>query len=284
MVSMRSLMAIFLRDSYRVYFFFFCCIVVLFLAWRKLSLTADSLAKKLILPALFLIASIINPVSAHFLVNNAEETRLSRFLWVVPVPVILAAGTVLLVDLFNSPRTRQIVALAVIPVILLFSGGFRALQIRWNGWAQNAYKIPPVVIDLCDYIVADTTCPDKTAVFPLPLNIWVHQYRADIEMPFARISGTWEEKGTACRELYDAMLPIGAEGALAEETVNLDEIAYWCEENGCHYLVLPRNGIYTGNLETHGFKEVYSVEEDSFDEIAPYDQEYVLYLKVEVNK
>ena len=171
MVSMRSLMAIFLRDSYRVYFFFFCCIVVLFLAWRKLSLTADSLAKKLILPALFLIASIINPVSAHFLVNNAEETRLSRFLWVVPVPVILAAGTVLLVDLFNSPRTRQIVALAVIPVILFFSGGFRTLQIRWNGWAQNAYKIPPVVIDLCDYIVADTTCPDKTAVFPLPLNI-----------------------------------------------------------------------------------------------------------------
>mgnify|MGYP001163131765 FL=1 len=136
MVSMRSLMAIFLRDSYRVYFFFFCCIVVLFLAWRKLSLTADSLAKKLILPALFLIASIINPVSAHFLVNNAEETRLSRFLWVVPVPVILAAGTVLLVDLFNSPRTRQIVALAVIPVILFFSGGFRTLQIRWNGWAK----------------------------------------------------------------------------------------------------------------------------------------------------
>lgn len=273
MVSFRSLLAYFMATPGRVVAFLLCCAAVLYLAHKK-NKEAVAMASGIILPSLLLIVLFMNPVATHFLVNNSEETRLLRFFWLIPVPLVMAGAVVLLLEKVPKKRARAAIAVALVPVVLVCAQGFSKLRKTWTETAQNPYKIPQVVIELCDYILQDDASQDKKTVFPMPLNLWVHQYRGDIEIPFARISGSWEE-GTATRELYDAITAVGA------IPVDLDQVSYWAVQDGCQYVVLPRAGGFVGNIEKYGYREVYSVQTGDEDSTSPYDKEYVLYRLME---
>lgn len=69
MVSMRSLMAYFLRDTPRVWYFFACCLVILVLSYKCRDIQAESFRNKVIFPSLALICLFINPLSTHFLLK-----------------------------------------------------------------------------------------------------------------------------------------------------------------------------------------------------------------------
>lgn len=67
----------------------------------------------------------------------------------------------------------------------------------------NPYKVPPIIVDVCDYILQDDTTEDKSLALTMPLNLWVRQYAPQIRMQFA-----WGSRATPeveSEKLYLAM-------------------------------------------------------------------------------
>ena len=161
----------------------------------------------------------------------------------------------------------------VLPLMVLMTvNRFYSLRHTWQNQITNWYKIPDVVIELCDFIVHDGSGLEKKAVFPTPLNLWVRQYRAEIELPYAwnKVNGQIE----AAQEIYD--LQEKKEGA-----IRLEELAQQAITGGYNYIVLAAEGDYIGALTDCGFEEVYRIDTDSMQDTNSYDKEYVLYRVVE---
>lgn len=266
MVSMRSLFAYFWQDEPRVLYFVFCCIVVVLLAFWLRDKVAVQLRNKIVLPALLLVVVFGNPVSAHILVTRAVETQSLRFFWLIPVSLFLAATTVWLIGFLPRRWLKGAAALGVAAVLLVSGQQFTVLRSCWENVTPNWYKIPPVVVDLSDFILADDTYDDKRAAFVFPLNLWVRQYDSGIFLLFSWTGG----------ENLDLRKAMDTE---SEEPIDLTEVAELAAEDDCYYLVLPREWDYTGSLEGSGYREVYAAAgipnpEDPDDD---YSREYVIY-------
>lgn len=264
MVSMRSLFAYFWKDQFRVLYFVLCCCVVLLLAYRKRQFTLVLLRNKVVLPAILILLLFGNPVSAHILVTRAVETQSLRFFWLIPVSLFLAVITVVLLDIIPNRGIKTVVAIAVIPIVLLSANNLQILRRNWQYDTPNWYKIPPVVIRLCDYIMDDDSTNTKSAAFCFPLNLWVLQYDAEILLPFCWMAGD-------NLDLLHAMDMTGG------HSVDLDLVSLLASQKYYNYIVLPREGQYTGSLETHGYFEIYSVDTNPGSDEDQYDKEYVLY-------
>lgn len=269
MVSMRSLLAYFLVDKPRVRFFVLCCALVLFLAWKQRDRLSVLLRRYLVVPSIVLLVLLFNPVVAHLLVTRYEETRSLRFFWLVPVPLLMALVIVVLLDKFSGKKAKVLVA-GVIPIVLLtFSNGFVQLRSTWMNTFTNWYKVPPVVINLDEWIVQDESELEKTAIFPTPLNLWVRQYRPEIELPYEWTKVNWQSEAAA--QLY-------WEIEQAEKAVDLEKVDHWAMEGGYNYIVLDTLENYENNLEN--YEEIYRVDIDPSQDTNSYDREYILYRRV----
>lgn len=216
------------------------------------------------LPAILLIVVFGNPVSAHILVTKAVETQSLRFFWLIPVSLFLAAATVMIVDFIPKRWLKIVVAIVVIPILLFSGRGLKILRLNWQNNTPNWYKIPPVVIDLCDYILADDTYSEKSVACCFPLNLWIRQYTSEIYLPFSWTGG----------ENIDLLKAMNLEDGKA---VNLNLVGRLSAEKSYGYIVLPREQDYSGSLEPYGYSEVYSVDTNPKSDENVYDREYVLY-------
>ena len=263
---MRSLLAYFWVDKPRVIYFVLCCALVLVLAWKRRDTFSRALRWYIVLPSAVLLVILLNPAVAHLLVTKYEETRALRFFWLVPVTLLLAAVTVLLVDWLPGRRQKVLAAVAVPLVLVAASGGFRNLRATWQNQFTNWYKVPEVVIRLDDWIAADEAGIEKTAVFPTPLNLWVRQYRPEIQLPYE-----WtkvNKQSQAAKKLYEVI-------EKTEDAVDLDEVNHWAVEGGYNYIVLDSGETYAGTLSD--YEEVYRVDVDPAQDTDDYDREYILY-------
>lgn len=268
MVAMRTMLAYLCVDKARIVWFFVCCAVTLILAWKLKNAETVRLRDKIALPAMALIVLNLNPVSAHFLLKDSVETQALRFVWLIPTTAFMGCATVLLVDLLRPKAVKLAVAAAVPFVILCFCNGFYRAQHTWTNTTPNWYKIPPVVVDLCDEIAEDTAYTEKKAIFPMPLNLWVRQYRAEIEMPFAWYGHDWYDETRIA--LFEAMPPDA-------EVIDLDKLGENAVKGGYTYIVLAEDGKYSGNIEDYGFEEIYRVQYPTVQNAKDYDKTYVLY-------
>ena len=263
---MRSLLAYFWVDKPRVIYFVFCCALVLVLAWKRRDALSRGLRRYIVLPSVLLLVLLLNPVVAHLLVTRYEETRSLRFFWLVPITLLLAVVTVLLVDWLPRRRQKVLAAVAVPVALLAFSDGFSHLRVTWQNRFTNWYKVPEVVIQLDDWIVSDDAGLEKTAVFPTPVNLWVRQYRPEIVLPYE-----WNKVNKQSEEakmLYEVIEE-------AEDAVDLEEVNHWAVAGGYNYIVLDSGKTYTGILPD--YEEVYRVDVDPAQDTNDYDREYILY-------
>lgn len=263
MVSMRSLLAYFWVDKPRVLCFILCCVIVPVLAWKYKDAFSQKVFRYIVLPSVILLVLLLNPLAAHLLVTKYETESL-RFFWLVPVSVLLAIVTVRLVSALQS-RKRQIMLAILVPMVMLaFSREFRSLRGTWHTRA-NWYKIPPVVVALDDWIMNDDGL-EKTAVFPQPLDLWVRQYRPEIELPFE-----WKR----INKESEAALQLKPIIQSTEGPVDLDEVSFWAQKGGYNYIVLCADKTCTGTLKN--YQEVYRIDADPSRDTNSYEMEYILY-------
>lgn len=266
MVSMRSLLAYFWIDQARVIYFIVCCLLVLFLIWRSKDRFAIKVFQYIVLPSVVLLVILLNPLTAHLLVTRYEETRSLRFFWLIPVSLLLTLVTVRLISSFSGRKSRILLAMLIPIILLAFSDNFRQLRATWQNRITNWYKVPPVVMALDDWIMQDNSGLKKSAVFPQPLNLWVRQYRPEIELPFEWWRLNWQSE--AATELYYLMED-------SSDAIDLCQVEYWAKEGGYNYIILDSADKYMGELSV--YQEVYRIDIDPSKDTNAYDREYILY-------
>lgn len=271
MVSMRNLLAYFWNDKPRVIYFVVCCGIVLLFAWKARDKFSKKVCRYIVLPSMVLLGLLLNPLVAHLLVTRYDEVRSLRFFWLVPVTLLSATVTVRLISGLHKRRQKMLVAIFV-PIIILvaFSDNFRQLRGTWQNRIINWYKIPQVVIALDDWIINDDSGLEKKAVFPQPLNLWVRQYRPEIELPFDWHRINWLSK--AAIELYDII-------ELEEGAIDLCQVEHWAKEGGYNYIVLDSGEQYKGKFSF--YQEVYRIDVDPSKDTNSYDREYTVYRLIE---
>lgn len=253
--------------------FALCCGIAVFMAWKRRDAFFGRLCRYIVIPSLLLLAAIVNPLTAPFLISRGEG-RAARFYWLIPVALLLAIVTAWLLTRLPARRQKPAAALAAVLLLLTFAGNFRYLHVLYLDRFTNWYKIPEVVIQLDDWIMDDDAGLEKTAVFPWPLNMWVRQYRAEIVIPFAWRQANWFSETDV--ELYlmfaDSVQP--APDAVLDP-VDLDKMDALAMEGGYNYLVLDTTRAYTGSLKD--FEEVWRIDTDPAQDTTAYDREYILY-------
>lgn len=265
MVSMRSLLAYFWVDKLRVLGFVACCVIVLVLAWKYKDAFSRKVFRYIVLPSAILLVLLLNPLVAHLLVTMYENQSL-RFFWLVPVSLLLAIVVVYVVCRFRGRGQKLLLAILFPLAFVSFANGFRSLRGTWQNRITNVYKVPPIVMILGDWIMNDDAGLEKSAVFPQPLDLWVRQYKPEIEMPFQwRL---YNRESVAAQQLYRIMQE-------PKEAINLCEVSYWAQEGGYNYIVLDSQKDYEGTL-TH-YREVYRVDVDPDKDTNSYDREYTVY-------
>ena len=270
MVSIRSLLDYFLVDELRVIYFILCCVFILLLTWKGKDKFATKVFRYIVLPSVILLVLLLNPFVAHILVTHYEKQSL-RFFWMIPVSLLLAIATVHLVSHLRVRKYKLLLAVSI-PIILLgFSDNFRSLRSTWKNQITNWYKVPEVVIALDDWIMSDNANLAKSAVFPQPLNLWVRQYRPEIELPFDW--GRINMQSEPAKELYRIIED-------TEGSIDLCELEYWAKEGGYNYIVLNSDEQYKGKL--NAYQEVYRIDTDPLKDTSAYDREYILYRLTEV--
>lgn len=266
MVSMRSLLAYFWVDKLRVIYFVVCCVIILLLACKGKDRCATKVFHYIALPSIALLVFLLNPLVAHVLVTNYYETQSLRFFWLIPVSLLLAVVTVRLISGFRCRKHRLLISIVVPIALLTFSNNFTQLRGTWQNHITNWYKVPPVVKALDDWIMNDDSGLKKSAVFPQPLNLWVRQYRPEIELPFEwhRIN---EQFAPAIELYYIIEEP--------KDEIDLHQVEYWAKKGNYSYIVLDSSEHYKGKLSD--YQEVYRIDVDQSKDSNPYDREYILY-------
>lgn len=275
MVSMRSMWKYLWAFRPRVIGFALCCCIAGFLLWKYRDRFGRRLFRHIIVPSALILVFVLNPVVAHILVTRSMETRSLRFFWLIPATLLLALVPVRLLA-FLPRRRQKLLAAAAFPALLLvlFSDGFEHSRMLFQNDRPNWYKIPAVVIELDDRIVNDGTDLEKTAVFPWPLNMWVRQYRPEIDMPYSWVHS--DQESQPAHQLYN-ILGYGSAGS--SETVDLKTVDDLAVQGGYNYLVLDPRRSYTGALQS--YEEVCTVDIDPTQDTSDYDSPYILYRLVE---
>lgn len=274
MVSMRSIFAYLWSYPERVVYFLVCCVLVFLLALKKNKPEFKSIRNLLVIPSLVLIVMFLNPVSTHFLVPNVMETRILRFFWIVPAALIMALVTVELVTIPKNKVGKILAGGIVLGVFAAQINRFSNLRSLREKETPNWYKIPASVIELTDDIMADDSIEQKVAILPQPLNLWVRQYRAEVQLPFS-----WndtDEYFPKVDELYDFMNGL--------EPFDVTEFGAVLEDTPCNYVVLPESWIQGSDLHSYGFEELARVNMGAPEDVGVYDREYILYHRKEAVK
>ena len=274
MVSMRSIFEYLWRDPYRVIGFVGCCIILTVSVRKDAKVGWKRLWNRLAFPALLCVIIFINPVTTHILVKRSEETQFLRFFWIAPVSLTVAATLVCLLEKIRNNYLKS--TTTIVTLWLIFALGGRYTQLLHNTWQNtfsNPYKIPPVIIEVCDYIMEDDATEDKSLALTMPLNLWIRQYAPQIRLQF--VWGSLAVPEEESKSLFLAMAP---EEGLATD---LDDVSFWARNLNISYVLLQRDKCYTGSMETNGYEEVTAFQCETEDETNVYGKEYLLYCLTE---
>lgn len=169
-------------DRLRLILFLVSCIAVLFF-WKDCQ--EKKLRRYIVLPSIVLLAVFLNPFVASKLQDGSDGAQSLRFFWIIPTTLLVA---ILVVRIFAAlPKKRVLILLipAAMMFVFQYADGLERIRGQWNGQAENWYKVPNSVVELCNQIMEDDAGVDKRAIFPLPLSLWVRQYQPGIQTLYA---------------------------------------------------------------------------------------------------
>lgn len=265
-------------DRLRLILFLVSCIAVLFF-WKDRQ--GQKLRRYVVLPSIALLTLFLNPLVATKLQAVSDGAQSLRFFWMIPTTLLVAILIVRI--LVVLPKKKALILL--IPAAMVFaywySDGLERIRGQWNGRAENWYKVPNSVVELCDQIMEDNAGVDKRAIFPLPLSLWVRQYQPGIQILYA---WSWDSS-TFTPERYDLYFSCRPQEACRYygteylgTPVYLKDVATKAIQQNYPYIVLPaQQDGYEGDLKDYGYEEIGRVNTDLTKRDTSYDQEYVLY-------
>lgn len=175
------------------------------------------------------------PLFRQLFVRLLDSETYYRILWILPMGIVIAYAGILIID---RPFSVLILCFTI-----MISGSL-VYKSQYITPAENVYKLPQVVVDICEEILPEEVTPDTRiiAVFPSELIHFVRQYSSDIRMPYGRemLVERWNNE----RELFDLM---------EAETYDVEWIADKAIQNYCRYVILNANKEKTEPMENYEY-------------------------------
>lgn len=202
------------------------------------------------LPLTILVLFLLPPVYRFYTAHDEGDTYY-RILWLLPMSVTtLYGGLKLAVHLPGKIRYAGYAVLCA-AVILCGSCVYNNSNVIA---AENRLHIPHEVVDICDYLLADSGEQDRIkAAFPSNIVQFVRQYTSRIDMPYGRemLVPQW----SFYNEVYEAMEE--------PETIDAAELVEALNDTETQYLVLQPDRQVSGNFADYGLGYLGNV--DGFD-------------------
>ena len=223
--------------------FFLLCLVYLFFTEKENGRKAI-----LIYGSAILLFTFFFPVFSYLMIRKVfDEEVYYRFLWMLPMNVVVAYSTVRLIKGMRSIIHRCLVAFFF--VVVLIMGGDYVYDNPMFKSAENSYHIPQNVIDVCDVINPEEGEDWVMAVFPAEMLSYVRQYSTRIHMPYGR--AVLIDRWSLGHMIYDTM---------EEDILDVEKLSNQAQECKCDYIILPKSKETTGNLEEYQYQFIQEKE------------------------
>lgn len=181
----------------------------------------------------------------HFLDNEVYY----RFLWLMPMGVIVCYGIVKIGEQIKESRRRMLFGLVCAALIMTQGSMIYANPAVVK--AENPYHLPQSVIDTADILHVDDDW--VKAIVPSEMVQFIRQYDAMIMMPYGRdmLVERWNVQG-GNREMYEAM---------EAEIIHAQYLVLLCQQEKVDYIVVRQSSRIGGDFEEWGFMKIASVQE-----------------------
>lgn len=185
-----------------------------------------------------------NPLFASLFVRIVGSEIYFRMCWLLPVVLVLGYAIVQIAE--NHLQGRKRTCFLVLAALIVMLSGKLVYTNPLFSQAENPYHVPEAVVKICDAIKADGR--EVMAVFPKELLLYVRQYSPYVCMPYGREGFDGDNN-----DFFIAM---------ERDVIDLEELAPFVQQKGCHYVILDAKKEIPGNpqdfslelfLETEGY-------------------------------
>lgn len=161
-----------------------------------------------------------------------DEGTYYRILWILPMTITIAYGSVKLLGKFPK-------ASAVIGVVMIIMCGQYVYSNDYITLARNVYHIPQETLEVCDIIMPEEDEERVTGVFPDDLIHFVRQYTSRIQMPYGRdyLAPDWIYGNHPLREVVN------------QQEIRISQLIKLATEYKCHYIIIEKDKKMIGDLE-----------------------------------
>lgn len=204
-------------------------------AWFYLLLKEKKKQNRIIfvyMPACILLL-FFNPLFYRIFVDITEDAIYFRFLWILPISVVIAYSVISLV---NGLKGKKKIIFGVIASGIIMISGKLVYTNPLFERADNLYHVPWEVVEICDTIKVEGR--EVMAVFPREFLLYVRQYSPYVCMPYGREAF---EDGDSFFWLME------------QDVIDAEELALVSKEHGCHYVILNKAKMLIGSLEANDY-------------------------------
>lgn len=190
---------------------------------------------------------VLNPLFAALVTRFLYSTsRYPRLLWLFFANFIIATA----MTEFCAIRNKKAILFCVL--IICFTGKF--MYFENYEFAQNLYKVPQSVVDICDYFqeVEEYKKNNLKICVDPELSSYVRQVDAKIVLQFGRYAGLHSNSvkgGTAFYELSK------------KENVNVSVLVDALRTDHCQYVIIREGKVNESEMSEQGFQLMDIVDE-----------------------
>ena len=185
------------------------------------------------------------PVTAkiimEFCIGNSVYWRM---LWLLPIPLIIAAAGTRFVMHFSKNWLRLIAGVLVAGCVILSGSCVYAPGSTPYMRAQNLNKIPQEVVSVCDQIQEFAGGEEVRVTSPYEFNVYIRQYDASIGQTFGRRLGN-KVQLKLVEELYAG---------------NIEEIARLTRRLKGNYVIYPSSDEQHQRFLQEGYEQIGNYE------------------------
>ena len=192
---------------------------------------------------------LLSPLLGAF-AGNQVDTRVLRLYWATPFEFVVLYCIIDVLYRFERPLKKVLFICVITFGLMALSRQdnltYPKVEQKWP-WvkAENLYKVPQSVYELCNRIEEEENWQGCKAAFPFELCYYVRQYDATIEMPYGYY---WEVPE----------VPIFA--AINADEINLNEVGQMASNIRLDYVVLDNSKIAEGTLQKYHYIEFDTVQ------------------------
>lgn len=200
--------------------------------------------------AVFFFAVFFCPLTAKIIIKYCVGALVYwRMFWILPIPTVIAYGFALRLKM-EDVKWKRVVGMAGMCLVIVVTGS-RIYTSENFIKAENLYKLPQDVIDVCDIINDDAhkhKIDEKKAVVVNELLPYIRQYDGSIKMPYGR-NALKNEKGQSKngRKIFTLM---------SDPQVDFERLAKRSKKEQCNYLVYYKTEPENESLKNAGYERI----------------------------